>query len=102
MKENKKCAIISVMMKRILFILAIILSLQPVYSVEQEYMPDGYVRDDVIAPYYKKLTNEYFQKVDSHKIDCSWKTYRQEVETPLGKITDELFKNSRRGLNYSD
>ena len=61
-------------------------------------MPDGYVRDDVIFPYYKKLTNDYFRKVDSGQIKCEWKTYRQEVERPLGKITDKLFMESYRGL----
>ena len=85
-------------MKRVLLIVLILFISIKAYSVEPQYMPDGYVRDDVIYPYYKKLTNDYFRKVDSGQIKCEWRTYRQEVERPLGKITDELFMKSRRGL----
>ena len=67
-------------------------------SVEQRYMPAGYVRDDVIYPYYAKLSEEYFKKVNSGQIEFNYKTYRNEVEKPLGKITDELFKKSRYGF----
>ncbi len=84
-------------MKNIALISILIFAL-PVLAVEQRYMPDGYVRDDTIHPYYVKLTNEYFKKVDSGKIKCDYKTYRKEVENPLSKITDKLFEESRRGF----
>lgn len=82
--------------KLILAALFITVFFSPVFAVEQQYMPYGYVRDDVITPHYLKLTNIYFNKVDSNKIDCNWKTYRKEVQTPLSKITEEFFKNSKK------
>lgn len=65
-------------------------------SVEQRYMPDGYIRDDVIAPYYKDLTAKYFQKVDSGKIKFDYRTYGREVERPLDKIIDKLKEDARK------
>lgn len=70
----------------------------PVIAVEQCYMPNGYVRDDVIHPYYAQLISEYFKKVDSGEIECNWWTYRKYVERPLSKVTNQLFDDSRREL----
>ena len=77
-------------MKRISLIFIILIIPLLAHSVEQRYMPDGYVRDDTIHPYYVKLTNEYFKKVDSGKIKCNYQSYRKEVEAPLDKIIDKL------------
>jgi len=68
-------------------------------AVEQKYMPDGYIRDDTIHPYYVKLTNDYFQKVDSGKIKCDYKSYRKEVELPLDKIIQQLKRGENPSLN---
>lgn len=76
-------------MKKIALVSILMLGL-PVLSVEQKYMPDGYVRDDTITPYYKTLTNRYFQKVDSGQIKCDYNSYRKEVVIPLDKITNQL------------
>lgn len=83
---------------RKLFILSLIFVTLPVSAVEQRYMPDGYVRDDVIHPYYVYYTNKYFQKVDRGEQPFSWRTYRQQVERPMHKVTDKLFEKSRQGL----
>ena len=83
-------------MNKFCIILSIALLGSSVFAVEQRYMPDGYVRDDVIYPYYAKLSGDYFKKVDSGQIKFDRKTYRKEVEIPLSKITDELFKQSRK------
>ena len=53
-------------------------------------MPDGYVRDDVIRPYFVHYASEYFKKVDSGKQECSWKTYRQQVEKPMSDIMENI------------
>lgn len=77
-------------MKKLL--LLILTMFVPLYSlaVDQKYMPDGYVRDDTIHPYYVQLTNRYFQKVDSGRIKCDYRTYDKEVIEPLDKIIDKL------------
>ena len=85
------------MKKFFAFILIMNLSLTA-FGVEQKYMPDGYVRDDVIHPYYVYYTNQYFQKVDKGEQPFSWRTYRQQVERPMRKVTDKLFEESRQGL----
>ncbi|GEM_PF-5635042 len=77
------------MKKLLLALLVVIIPLQAL-AVDQRYMPDGYVRDDTIHPYYVQLTNRYFQKVDSGQIKCDYKTYRKQVEDPLDKIIEKL------------
>ena len=79
-------------------LLCIICFSLPVYAVEQKYMPDSYVRDDVIRPYFVHYASEYFKKVDSGKQECSWKTYRQQVEKPMSDIMDKIYAESRQGL----
>lgn len=84
-------------MKSIVLLFVIFISL-PALGVEQKYMPDGYVRDDVIRPYFVHYASEYFKKVDSGQQECSWKTYRQQVEKPLSKVMDKLYIESIQGL----
>lgn len=82
-------------MKKLILFIAVILVATASYGVDQRYMPAGYVRDDVIFPYYVKYTNEYFNKVNSGKIKCNWGTYRQEVNAPIVKIMEQLDKEVR-------
>ena len=82
-------------MEKLISTLFLILLCQPVLAVDQRYMPDGYVRDDVIFPYYAKYTKDYFDKVSEKKIECNWGTYRREVNAPLRKILEKLDKESR-------
>lgn len=86
-------------MKRIIFlsVLFLILTL-PASAVDQCYMPNGYVRDDVIHPYYAQLISDYFQRVDRGEIECNWMTYRKYVQGPLSKVTNKLFDDSRREI----
>ncbi|MCM1266167.1 MAG: hypothetical protein NC200_08220 [Candidatus Gastranaerophilales bacterium] len=84
-------------MKMFILLCLICISL-PAFCVEQKYMPDGYVRDDVIHPYFVHYVSEYFKKVDSGQQECSWKTYRQQVEKPLSKDMDRLYLESIQGL----
>ena len=84
-------------MKRIIILFLLFFCL-PAIGVEQKYMPDGYIRDDVIHPYFVHYANEYFKKVDSGQQECSWKTYRQQVEKPLNNVIDKLYLQSIQGL----
>ncbi len=86
----------NICMQKLIIILFIILIYQPAIAVDQRYMPDGYVRDDVIFPYYAKYTKDYFDKVSEKKIECNWGTYRREVNAPLRKILERLDKESRQ------
>ena len=81
-------------MQKLIIIFFLILSGLPTIAVDQRYMPDGYVRDDVIFPYYSKYTKDYFDKVSEKKIKCNWGTYRREVNAPLRKIMEQLDKQS--------
>ena len=85
-------------MRKFFVTVLMILFALPALAVEQRYMPDGYVRDDVIHPYYVYYTNQYFQKVDRGEQPFSWRTYRQQVEKPMRAVTDKLFEESRQGL----
>ena len=85
-------------MKKLLVLIVLIFVSVSAMAVEQCYMPNGYVRDDTIYPYYAALLNEYFKKVDNGEIECNWRTYRQYVQGPLSKITDKLFDDSRREI----
>lgn len=88
-------------MKKI-FLLSLICLTLPTYAVEQKYMPDGYVRDDVIRPYFVHYASQYFKKVDSGKQECTWKTYRQQVEKPMSDIMDKIYTDSIQGLYPKD
>ncbi|MCR5265017.1 MAG: hypothetical protein K6E29_00305 [Cyanobacteria bacterium RUI128] len=82
-------------MKKLLILLLFMFFATGAYAVDQRYMPDGYVRDDVIFPNYAKYTKDYFDKVTEKKIKCNWGTYRQEVNAPLRKVLEQLDKESR-------
>jgi len=85
-------------MKKIAFTLIILFIATSTHAVEQKYMPDGYVRDDVIRPYFVYYASEYFKKVDSGKQECSYKTYRKQVEQPLSKVMDKFYIESFQGI----
>ena len=85
-------------MKKIFLAGLLILTTLTAQAVEQKYMPDGYVRDDVIAPYYAEYTSKFFQKVEKGQMDCTWANYRREVEAPMHPILERLNKESRQGL----
>ena len=82
-------------MKKFMVILTVLLFALESYGVDQKYMPAGYIRDDVLFPYYAKYTNEYFNKVNSGQIKCNWGTYRQEVNAPIVKLMEQLDKEAR-------
>ena len=85
-------------MKKLLIFGILSLFVLPSFAVDQKYMPDGYVRDDVIYPYYAEYLSRYFQKVDNGQVDCTWAGYRREVEAPLRKVKERLHKESMQGL----
>ena len=91
-------------MKRLIITMVILFFSTSAFGVEQRYMPDGYVRDDVIYPYYADYTGKFFQKVEKGEIECTWANYRRQVDAPMHKIMEQLNKESRQGLypkNYS-
>lgn len=83
-------------------LLYLILCALPVFAVDQKYMPDGYVRDEFIRPYFVYYASEYFKKVDSGQIECRYKTYRQQVEKPLSRDTERIYMKSIEGLYPRD
>ena len=85
-------------MRKLLLAVVLILTSLSAQAVEQRYMPDGYVRDDVIAPYYREYTNKFFQKVEKGQIECTWANYRREVEAPMHPILERLNRESRQGF----
>jgi hypothetical protein len=91
-------------MKKLLIAGLLILTSLSVMAVEQRYMPDGYVRDDVIYPYYAEYTSRFFKKVEKGETECTWANYRRQVEAPMRPILERYNKESRQGLypkNYS-
>lgn len=64
------------------------------YSVEQKYMPDFYVRDEFIRPYFVNHLEEYFKKVNSGQVECRWRTYREHVEKPLSRDMERIYMDA--------
>lgn len=89
-------------MKRFILLAILFFALPANAVVEQKYMPDGYVRDEYIRPYFVHYVSEYFKKVDSGQVECRWKTYREHVEKPLSKDTERIYMNAIEGLNPKD
>ena len=89
-------------MKNFVLVFIIIFFALPVAAVDQKYMPDGYVRDEFIRPYFVYYASEYFKKVDSGQIECQYKTYRQQVEKPLSRDTERIYMKSIEGLYPQD
>lgn len=88
------------MKKVVLFF--IILNAIPALAVDQKYMPDGYVRDEFIRPYFVYYASQYFKKVDSGQIECQYRTYRQQVEKPLARDTEKIYMKAIEGLYPRD
>ena len=91
-------------MKKSIISLLFLFCVLPVNYVplEQKYMPDGYVRDEYIRPYFVHYVSEYFKKVDSGQIECRYKTYRQQVEKPLSRDTERIYMKAIEGLYPRD
>lgn len=89
-------------MKKFLLLLILCLALPANAVVDQKYMPDGYVRDEYIRPYFLYYASEYFKKVDSGQMQFSYKTYRQQVEKPLARDTERIYMNAIEGLYPRD
>lgn len=89
-------------MKNFVLVFIIIFFALPVAAVDQKYMPDGYVRDEFIRPYFVYYASEYFKKVDSGQIECQYKTYRQQVEKPLARDTERIYMKAIGGLYPRD
>lgn len=85
-------------MRKFLPAIVLILTSLSAQAIDQRYMPDGYVRDDVIAPYYTEYTSKFFQKVEKGQMECTWANYRREVEAPMHPILERLNKESRQGF----
>lgn len=85
-------------MRKLLLAGLIVLTSLSAMAVEQRYMPDGYVRDDVVYPYYAEYTSRFFQKVEKGEMECTWANYRRQVEAPMHPILERLNKESRQGL----
>lgn len=89
-------------MKRVLLLAILSFGLPACAVVDQKYMPDGYVRDEYIRPYFVYYVSEYFKKVDSGQIECRYKTYRQQVEKPLSRDTEKIYMKAIEGLYPRD
>lgn len=89
-------------MKNIVLLVILFVGLPVGAVVDQKYMPDGYVRDEYIRPYFVYYVSEYFKKVDSGQMECRYKTYRQQVEKPLARDTEKIYMKAIEGLYPRD
>ncbi len=89
-------------MKQFILLVVLFFALPARAVVDEKYMPDGYVRDEYIRPYFLYYVSEYFKKVDSGQIECRYKTYRQQVEKPLARDTENIYMKAIEGLYPRD
>ena len=89
-------------MKNIVLLVILFVGLPVGAGVDQKYMPDGYVRDEYIRPYFVYYVSDYFKKVDSGQMECRYKTYRQQVEKPLARDTEKIYMKAIEGLYPRD